>query len=84
MTTRFVPPNAEQLARVKELSERQLSAAELDAYVQAPWSDEEREATTELIMWFTRRYPTPLERLQAARRAHRRARTRMGSLTGGR
>lgn len=77
MTTRFVPPTAEQLARVRGLSERQLSSAELDAYVNAPWSDEERETARELITWFVRRYPTPLERLRAARRAYGRARKRM-------
>lgn len=77
MTTAFVPPTAKQLARVRELAERRLSAAELHAYVDAPWSHEEREATAELIAWFTRRYPTPLERLRAARRAYRRARARM-------
>ncbi len=77
MTTPFVQPSAEQLARVRALSERRLSAAELDAYVEAPWTDEEREATAELITWFTRRYPTALDRLRAARRAYRRARARM-------
>jgi hypothetical protein len=77
MTTPFAPPDREQLARVRELSNRRLSSAELDAYVQAPWTDDEREATAGLIGWFMRRYPTPLERLRAARRAYRRAAARM-------
>lgn len=76
MTNRFTPPSPEQLARVRSMAERQLSAAELDAYVHAPWGEGEREAAHELITWFVRRYPTPLQRLQAARRAYRRARTR--------
>jgi hypothetical protein len=73
MTPPFVPPTPEQLARIRTLADRQLSPAELDAYVGAPWGDGEREAALELITWFTRRYPTPLERLRAARRAYRRA-----------
>lgn len=77
MTTRFTPPDPEQLGRVRALSERQLSPEELDDYVGAPWTDAEREATAELIAWFLRRYPTPLERLRAARRAYRRAAARM-------
>lgn len=77
MTERFVAPSAEQVARVRRLAERRLAPAEFDAYVDAPWANGEREAATELIVWFVRRYPTPLQRLQAARRAYRRARTRM-------
>ena len=77
MTSRFIPPSAEQVARVRGLVERRLSTGDFDAYVQAPWGDGEREAAVELITWFVRRYPTPLERLKAARRAYRRARTRM-------
>jgi hypothetical protein len=77
MTERFRPPSPEQVAHVRALAERQLSAAELDAYVRAPWGDGELEAAAELITWFMRRYPTPLDRLRAARRAYRRARMRM-------
>lgn len=32
------------------------------------WTDDERQPFDELVAWFNRRYPTPLERLQAARR----------------
>ena len=77
MTTPFVRPNAEQLARVRALAERSLSREELDAYVNAPWTAEEHEATADLTAWFRRRYPTPLDRLRAGRRAYRRALTRM-------
>lgn len=83
MTTRFVPPDAEQVARLREMSERTLTSAEFDAYVHAPWSDDEREATADLIAWFMRRHPTPLERLRAARRAYQRARARMPFETRG-
>ena len=55
MTTPFAPPDQEGLARVRELSERCLPSAELDAYVRAPWTDAERESTAELIAWFVRR-----------------------------
>ena len=43
----------------------------------APSGEGERERTLELIAWFQRRYPTPIERLKAARRAMIRARRRM-------
>jgi hypothetical protein len=77
VTAAFVPPTEEQLARVRALADRRLTPAELDAYVNAPWGDGERERSLELIAWFMRRYPTALERLKAGRRAMRRARLRM-------
>lgn len=77
MSAPFVPPSAEQLARMRGLAERRLGPAEFDAYVDAPWAEGEREAATELIAWFVRRYPTALERMRAARRAYRRAQRRM-------
>ena len=52
--------------------ERRLTAEEFAAYVNAPMSPEEREGIRELFEWFTRRYPTPLERLAYVRRAVRR------------
>jgi hypothetical protein len=77
VTTPFVPPTRAEVLALREASERRLSAEELDAYVNAPWSEEEREDTQALIRWFQRRYPTPLARLRAARVAYRRARARM-------
>lgn len=65
----FVPPPAEVLAEVRKDAERSLSPEELDAYVNAPMSREELEGIWELIDWFTRRYPTPAERLAYVRRA---------------
>lgn len=49
--------------------DRELSPAEFRAYIDAPWAPGELEEIRSLIEWFTRRYPTPLERLQAGRRA---------------
>jgi hypothetical protein len=49
-----------------------MSREEFDAYVNAPMSDDEREGIDELIAWFTRRYPTPEERLAYVRRAFKR------------
>lgn len=67
---RLEPPAPEALRRIQELAERRLTAAELEAWVNAPMSDAEREETLELIRWFMKRYPTPGERLAAARRAY--------------
>ena len=63
-------PSPEALARVRELAERRLSAEEFDAYVRAPMSDAEREEILASVAWFMKRYPTPGERLAAARRAY--------------
>ena len=52
--------------------DRRLTAEEFDAYVNAPMSPEETEGIRELVEWFTRRYPTALERLAYVRRAVRR------------
>lgn len=73
----FRVPSPEALAEVERLSERQLTADELAAYLRAPMSDAEREEILSLIAWFTRRYPTPGERLDAARKAYRDARALM-------
>ena len=42
------------------------------AYVEQPVTDREREDILALVRWFTRRYPTPAERLAYARRAYAR------------
>jgi len=57
---------------IRDLSERRLTAEELDAYVNAPMSDDEREGIQELITWFRTRYPRPLDRIISSRRAYRR------------
>jgi len=66
------PPSAEALARVRQIAERRLSAEEFDAYVNAPMSEDERREILDSVAWFTRRYPTPGERLAAARLAYKR------------
>jgi hypothetical protein len=60
------------LAEIRRLSERRLSPEEFAAHADAPILAEERERVLELIEWFCRRYPTPLERLAYVRRATRR------------
>lgn len=54
------------------LQNRRLSSAEAQAYLDAPASDTEREQLQELVAWFQRRYPSPLERLAYVRRAYAR------------
>ena len=66
------PPSPELAARVREIVERRLTPDEIDAALRAPMSAEEREEIRSLISWFTRRYPTPAERLAYARRAYAR------------
>jgi len=77
VTRPVVVPDGETRRRVRQMAERQLSREEFDAYVNAPMSDDERTEIRSLIAWFCKRYPTPLERLRAARRFYRRAQTRM-------
>ena len=65
-------PGPDALARIRALSERQLTAEEVRAALAVPLSDEEDAEARALIRWFRRRYATPLERLAYARRAYRR------------
>lgn len=58
---------AEQRAQLEAWENRQLTAEELEARVQAPWSEHEAESFRAHVAWFTRRYPTPGERLAAMR-----------------
>lgn len=66
---RFVPPSPDVIRAVRAYADRRLSAEEFDAYVNSPITDEERAEVLSLIDWFTRRYPTPGERLAYNRRA---------------
>lgn len=52
--------------------ERRLAPAEARAYLDAPFTDAEREEVRALVGWFCRRYPTPLDRLAYVRRAYAR------------
>ena len=65
-------PTAEMVERLRALSERRLSREEVEAALRIPISDSEREGILELVAWFRRRYPTPLDRLRYVRRAYRR------------
>lgn len=73
MTERLVPPSPETRAWLKELSEQQMPESEFLALVDAPMTDEERQEILDLVDWFTRRYPTPGDRLAYTRRAARRS-----------
>ena len=70
------PSGPRALARVRALSERQLSPEEVRAALAVPLAvplgEAEEEESRSLIRWFRRRYPTPADRLAYARRAYRR------------
>jgi hypothetical protein len=55
---------------IRELSERRLSPAEVEAALRVPLGEEEAREILALIDWFCRRYPTPSARLAYARRAY--------------
>jgi hypothetical protein len=63
---------ADDIQRVKALSERRLTREEWDAYVNQPVTAEEAEGIAEMLDWFARRYPTAQDRLRYARRAYER------------
>ncbi len=65
-------PSPELVRKLRAISERRLSREEVEAALRIPISDSEREGILELIAWFRRRYPTPLDRLRYVRRAFRR------------
>jgi hypothetical protein len=66
------PPSPELVAQLRELHEQQLTPKEYERLASIPLSDAERAATLELVRWFTRKYPTPADRLGYVRRAYRR------------
>ena len=63
-------PIPEWRRRVLAEAERQLSPAEVNAYLDTPISDAEREDLLALNRWFTARYPSGAERLAYVRRAY--------------
>lgn len=65
-------PSPAVIARIRALTERRLSAAEVEAALRIPIDEAEREEIVSLITWFRRRYPTPADRLAYVRRAYRR------------
>ena len=68
---RMTPPSTEALSRVRQIAERQLSAEEFNAYINAPMEEAERREILDSVAWFTKRYPTPGARLAAARHAYK-------------
>ena len=68
----LAPPDAETRARLQALADQPLPLEEWTRLAAIPLTDDERERTLELVRWFTRRYPTPAERLAYVRRAYRR------------
>lgn len=58
---------AEKRSELDAWENRKLSPEEFAARVAAPWTEQEREDFDALVTWFTRRYPTPGERLRATR-----------------
>lgn len=63
--------------------DRRLSPAEARAYLEAPLTDVERDGVLELVRWFCRRYPTPIERLAYVRRAYARWQRTQGTAAHG-
>jgi hypothetical protein len=53
---------------IAHLVEAPLSPEEFDRRVSTPMTEEEAADLADLIRWFTRRYPTPKDRLAYARR----------------
>lgn len=58
---------------IAAIHDRLLSPDEVAQFLATPISDEEVESTKELVLWFTRRYPTARERFAYNRRAYARA-----------
>ena len=69
MSERFTPPTPEEVARLRVEADRPLDLEAWRARAAVPISEHEREATLDLIAWFTRRDPTPAARLRYARQA---------------
>lgn len=60
------------VAEIRALADAPLPLAELVARWNRVIPEDEMAENISLIEWFSRRYPTPAERLAYARRAHRR------------
>ena len=58
--------------RINALTQRNVSADEVRRALHDPVPAAEREDVAALVLWFTTRYPEPLERLAYARRAYAR------------
>jgi hypothetical protein len=56
---------------LQQLIDRELTPEEARAYIDTPMDDAERDGILDLVWWFTRRYPTPIERLRYVTRAYK-------------
>ncbi len=65
--------------RLREATDRVVSAKEARDYLEYPVSVAEREDVLALVRWFRRRYATPVARLAYVRRAYARWRLARGS-----
>ena len=66
--TRRTQIDEDAIRVVEALGARQLSPEEFRAWADSEIPPDELEEMQALIRWFTRRYPTPAERLRSARR----------------
>lgn len=64
--------------RLAQIADQPLSREDARAYLDAPITDAERDEVLTLVRWFTRRYPTPADRLAYVRRAYARWRRTIG------
>jgi hypothetical protein len=65
-------PSLSAVQAAARFSSRRLTLEEFQAYVDAPVSEAEQQEALRLIRWFTKRYPTPAERLAYVRRSYAR------------
>jgi hypothetical protein len=59
-------------AAIEEAVNRLVSRDELRSALESPIPADERDEVLALVRWFTRRYPSPRDRLAYVRRAHAR------------
>lgn len=62
----------DRVAKVRAFARRRLSADEFEAWINAPWTPDERAEARALLAWHLRRYPSPAARLRHAREAYAR------------
>jgi len=72
MSAKVLRPSAQAIARIRALSERELTPEEVEAALRTPVDEVEREEILALVAWFRRRYPTAADRLAYVRRAYHR------------
>jgi hypothetical protein len=64
MTRRVARPSPDVVDELKAMYERRLTRAEYEAAAAIPLSHQEIEDTLALVDWFTRRYPSVLDRFR--------------------